>query len=101
MSRSSPKYRLLERFQNVFQGTRYKHRDSSIGDSIAIEFYEDLHNFETYGMRPRLCYQVYSFRTSAIRVRAAAVVCPRIFMPLRPLIAWFDADSGLRRRASY
>jgi hypothetical protein len=44
MSRSSPKYRLLERFQNVFEGTRYKHRDSSIGDSIAIEFYEDLHN---------------------------------------------------------
>jgi hypothetical protein len=28
----------------VFEGTRYKHRDSSIGDSIAIEFYEDLHN---------------------------------------------------------
>ena len=44
MSRSSPKYRLLERFQNVFEGTRYKHRDSSIGDSIAIKFYEDLHN---------------------------------------------------------
>ncbi len=44
MSRSSRKYRLLERFQNVFEGTRYKHRDSSIGDSVAIEFYEDLHN---------------------------------------------------------
>jgi len=44
MSRSSPKYRLLERFQNVFEGTRYKHRDSSIGDSIAIKFYEDLHS---------------------------------------------------------
>ena len=33
-----------ERFRNVFDGTRYKHRDSSIGDSIAIELYEDLHN---------------------------------------------------------
>src|SRR6266516_6921164 len=44
MGRSSPKYRLLERFRNVFEGTRYKHRDSSIGDSIAIEFYEDLHS---------------------------------------------------------
>src|SRR5438093_12121084 len=44
MSRSSPKYRLLERFRNVFEGTRYKHRDSSLGDSIAIELYEDLHN---------------------------------------------------------
>ena len=44
MSRSSPNYRLLERFRNVFAGTRYKHRDSSIGDSIAIELYEDLHN---------------------------------------------------------
>src|SRR5437867_4529017 len=30
MSRSSPNYRLLERFRNVFAGTRYKHRDSSI-----------------------------------------------------------------------
>src|SRR5437867_11040252 len=44
MSRSSLKYRLLERFQNIFEGTRYKHRASSIGDSIAIELYEDLHN---------------------------------------------------------
>jgi len=31
-----------ERFRNVFDGTRYEHRDSSIGDSIAIELYEDL-----------------------------------------------------------
>lgn len=46
MSRSSPKYRLLEKFKNVFEGTRYKHRDSSIGDSIAIEFYEDLINLQ-------------------------------------------------------
>ena len=44
MSRSSPKYRLLEKFRNVFEGTRYKHRDSSIGDSVAIELYEDLLN---------------------------------------------------------
>src|SRR5437016_2153119 len=46
MSRSSQKYRLLERFRNVFQETRYKHRDSSIGDSIAIELYEDLHDLD-------------------------------------------------------
>ena len=44
MSRSSPRYRLLERFRNVFEGTQYRHRDSSIGDSIAIELYEDLHS---------------------------------------------------------
>ena len=46
MSRSSPKYRLVERFRNVFEGNQYKHRDSSIGDSIAIELYEDLHNLQ-------------------------------------------------------
>src|SRR5438046_10178325 len=44
MSRSSPRYRLLERFLSVFEGTQYRHRDSSIGDSIAIELYEDLHS---------------------------------------------------------
>src|SRR5207247_3664373 len=46
MSRSSSKYRLLERFRNVFEGNQYKHRNSSIGDSIAIELYEDLHNLQ-------------------------------------------------------
>jgi hypothetical protein len=44
MSRSSPKYRLLEKFRSIFEGTQYKHRNSSIGDSIAVELYEDLHN---------------------------------------------------------
>lgn len=44
MSRSSPKYRLLEKFRSVFEGIQYKHRNSSIGDSVAIELYEDLHN---------------------------------------------------------
>ncbi len=39
-----PNYRLLERFQAVFSGTQYKHRDSSIGDSVAVELFEDLYN---------------------------------------------------------
>ena len=44
MSRSSPKYRLLEKFRSIFEGNQYKHRNSKIGDSVAIELYEDLHN---------------------------------------------------------
>jgi len=35
-------YKLLETFRAVFQGKVYKHRDSSIGDVIASQLYEDL-----------------------------------------------------------
>src|SRR6266571_4385522 len=63
MSRSSLNYRLLERFRNVFAGSRYKHRDSSIGDSIAIELYEDLHNLhkspKMVGINWSPCYTSY------------------------------------------
>jgi hypothetical protein len=37
-------YRLLDTFQATFQGQRYIHRDSSRGDFVAIQLYEDLHS---------------------------------------------------------
>jgi hypothetical protein len=35
-------YRLLEAFQGLFEGRRYLHRRSNLGDLVAMEFYEDL-----------------------------------------------------------
>lgn len=35
-------FRLLQTFQSLFEGTRYKHRDSSLGDMVASQLYEDL-----------------------------------------------------------
>ncbi|MHB8519366.1 MAG: hypothetical protein ACYDH9_01290 [Limisphaerales bacterium] len=35
-------FHLLRTFQSVFQGTVYKHRDSSLGDLVASQMYEDL-----------------------------------------------------------
>ena len=36
-------YRLLERFRSLFEGAPYRHRDSSLGDSVAWCLPEDLH----------------------------------------------------------
>ena len=36
-------YQLLQAFENTFRGVRYLHRDSSLGDYIAIHLYEDLY----------------------------------------------------------
>ncbi len=35
-------FRLLRTFSSLFDGTLYKHRDSSLGDLVASELYEDL-----------------------------------------------------------
>jgi hypothetical protein len=35
-------YRLLEEFRSLFNETRYKHRDSTLGDHVAVLLYEDL-----------------------------------------------------------
>jgi hypothetical protein len=37
------KYRLLDAFRGLFEGQAYQHRNSSLGDSIAAEVYEDLY----------------------------------------------------------
>ena len=37
--------RLLNKFQALFAGRAYLHRDSSLGDSVAVEAYEDLYAF--------------------------------------------------------
>ena len=34
--------RLLETFRCLFDGTKYLHRKSNLGDLVAVEFYEDL-----------------------------------------------------------
>ncbi len=36
-------YRLLQTFQATFKGKRYIHRDSSLGDFVAMQLYEDLY----------------------------------------------------------
>ena len=36
--------RLLDTFRSLFEGNRYLHRKSNLGDLVAIEFYEDLVN---------------------------------------------------------
>ena len=35
-------FALLNTFRHLFEGTRYKHRDSSLGDLVASQLYEDL-----------------------------------------------------------
>lgn len=35
-------YRLLDRFRNTFEGQKYNHRRSTLGDAIAVELFEDL-----------------------------------------------------------
>jgi len=37
-------YRLLDTFKATFQGTRYIHRDSSLGDFVAMHLFEDLYS---------------------------------------------------------
>lgn len=37
-------YRLLDRFREIFAGQKYRHRDSSLGDSVAICLPEDLYD---------------------------------------------------------
>jgi len=35
-------FALLRTFRGLFDGSRYKHRDSSLGDFVASHLYEDL-----------------------------------------------------------
>src|SRR3989304_5857952 len=39
---SNGKFRLLETFKNIFLGTIYVHRNSTLGNKIGREFFEDL-----------------------------------------------------------
>jgi hypothetical protein len=41
-SSKSGDYALLETFRGLFDGQKYKHRDSSLGDLVASKLYEDL-----------------------------------------------------------
>lgn len=50
-----PQYRLLQAFERTFQGVRYLHRDSSLGDNIAMHLYEDLY---ALGRSPKLCRRI-------------------------------------------
>ncbi len=38
----TPEFAVLRTFRSLFEGTRYKHRDSSLGDFVASHLYEDL-----------------------------------------------------------
>jgi hypothetical protein len=38
----TPEFAVLRTFRSLFEGTRYKHRDSSLGDFVAGHLYEDL-----------------------------------------------------------
>ena len=48
-------FRLLETFRELFDGKRYLHRRSNLGDSVAREFYEDLY---ALGRSPKLVQRV-------------------------------------------
>jgi len=37
-------YRLLDTFRATFEGKRYIHRNSSLGDFVAMQLYEDLYS---------------------------------------------------------
>ena len=37
-------YKLLEQFQKLFEGVKYRHRKSNLGDQVASFLYEDLFN---------------------------------------------------------
>jgi len=39
---TSSDFHLLRTFRSLFEGTQYKHRDSSLGDLVAGQLYEDL-----------------------------------------------------------
>jgi hypothetical protein len=39
-------YRLLDAFEQTFRGAKYRHRNSTLGDAIAVHLYEDLLNLE-------------------------------------------------------
>jgi hypothetical protein len=47
------KFRLLDTFRHTFQGTVYKHRNSTLGNKIGRALFEDLlkHNVSTHFMR--------------------------------------------------
>ena len=42
-------YRVLDEFRGLFDGTKYKHRDSSLGDWVARHLFEDLHKLGKSG----------------------------------------------------
>ena len=37
-------YRLLDRFRDLFLGKEFRHRSSPQGDTVAIQFFEDLYD---------------------------------------------------------
>src|SRR4051812_11152515 len=37
-------YRLLKSFEQAFDGVKYRHRSSTVGDKVAVHLYEDLLN---------------------------------------------------------
>jgi len=55
MSSSPANLKLLDQFRSLFEGKIYKHRDSSLGDSVANQIYEDL---VTLGRSSRLVERV-------------------------------------------
>src|ERR1700757_3848282 len=48
-------FALLRAFRDLFQGTRYLHRDSSLGDKVASYLYEDLYTLhKSHRLRERI-----------------------------------------------
>jgi hypothetical protein len=41
-NRTASDYVLLKTFRELFSGQKYRHRDSSLGDLVASQLYEDL-----------------------------------------------------------
>lgn len=65
-------YRLLEAFRGLFEGTRYNHRVSTHGDTVAVWLFEDL---LTLGRSPGLARSI-NRRESIVSAKNQAVGIP-------------------------
>ena len=61
-----PEYRLLTEFRRLFEGKRYRHRDSSQGDFVAMHLFEDL---ITINRSPKLIEAAISRKDRVLNVQ--------------------------------
>ena len=68
----TPEFAVLRTFRSLFEGTRYKHRDSSLGDFVASHLYEDL---VALNKSPALVRRVQAHEKKSICSCEAAADC--------------------------
>jgi len=71
-------YRLLDKFRSTFEGKRYIHRASNLGDLIAMELYEDLcYLAKSTLLRNRIAQaeRVLNVKNRRVGIRARRGIC--------------------------